>query len=189
LLFSKSLRAKGFVFVLELLIAFVLFLEIIQIASLEPIGQTDSSIIRNDNQILANALSIIDRNGFVLQVLDDNSLSESEKISQIYSKLDSLIPNNYDFRFELKAYSADANACRESSAKKFVDCFSSSSTYSLGNSAPSNTNVFHERIFLVKRDPPQQCTNLTRLDLKKSNEKQNKLFFMELPKLFFARLD
>jgi hypothetical protein len=197
LLRSKSSHHKAFIFVLELGIAFILFLSFISVAYIKPSYVQDSIVSIKEKDTLSNALTIIDRNGYLLEITDSNGYTADQKMDLIYSKISSMIPSSYETRISLQNYQADLNSCKLN--KTFQDCFIELNSYSpRGATLPLNKGVFHERLFLPEKEQALQCTLGASFAPLENNFPQinqipsiKKLLFSEnnsqsRPKLFFA---
>ncbi len=157
MLHLKSSRHKAFIFVLELGIAFILFLGFISTAYLEPEYVQNSILATREKEVLSNTLAILDRNGYIFEVTDSNDYTPEEKMDLIYEKIKSMLPNNYEARISLDVYQADVENCK--SNKTFENCFDKLDTYSpSGENIPINESVLFEKVFLPKKELPLQCT-------------------------------
>ena len=187
---SSSQKNKGFVFVLEVVIALVLFLGVLQIAALETSPQENFLTAKEQKQSLHDAVLSLDQSGFFLEAVDKSGLDSAEKMELIYDKLHSMLPANSGLRIDLNVFQADSASCKVT--KDFSNCFDELSLFfPAGEEIPSDKALSHERLYVLKKEPPQQCTDLTRLDLQAKKENLQKLFFSSptKPKLFFAGLD
>jgi len=74
--------SKGFVFVLEVIIALVIFASFLQVSFYAP-NSTENPLQKIELKQLTNSIvSYLDYNGFMLSALD-SSLSDQEKMDQV----------------------------------------------------------------------------------------------------------
>jgi len=201
---TSSKMTKGFIFVLEVSIALILFLMILQSISLHTNSKENSLQSESSQKSLSSALSFIDENGFVFYVTDQN-ISANEKISQIHEKIVSLLPENYAIRTQLNDFEADLNKCKLNPT--FNNCFTDINSFSpQGETLPTGKELIHQRLILAKKSSAKECSiaavfspflgTQTPNNIQNENE-LNKLFFSstsnqlsndstKVNKLFFA---
>ncbi len=153
---SKFFQSKAFIFSLESLIALVLFVSFLQIAYFHNPNQNNMRDIAMKNA-LSDALFAVDSTGFAIETFDSNLLSNPQKMSAVYSKIDSLLPQNENLRLEITAYDTNYDTC--ALTQNFDSCFTKLYNYSpMGPAVPTNKTVSHKRILLSSKQPPEQCS-------------------------------
>jgi len=155
-LYSKYSPSKGFVFTLEALIAFILIASFLGIASIKEASEENYLGGLELKRQLSNTITVLDANGFLIETIDSEGKSAGEKMDLIYGKFKELLPAGLEIRIELKDYTGNPVECRDSPS--FNQCFSYQGVYpEKGPNPATGKDVFHERLLLVKKQPPAQC--------------------------------
>ena len=153
----SKFSGKGFVFVLEVIIAFVLFLAFLNIASVEQFPKNHYLENLSTKSQVNDIYSFFDSNGFLLEIIDTNGMGSSEKMDLIENKIVSMLPGNLSYRIKLTNYEGDPDSCQ--SSEEFSDCFAKLDNYpARGSSVPIDSSVFHERFFFISKEPAEQCS-------------------------------
>ena len=156
MLYSKCSKSKGFVFTLEVIIALIILVGFLGIASIEPVTKEDYLQNLEINQTMNDTVASLDENGFIVEVLDMPGGTADEKMDEIYAKITTLLPQNMQTRIELSEFDANAEICR--SASVFAECFSRTGSFpSRGPGLPSDKSVSSERLIVLKKQPPMMC--------------------------------
>ena len=156
MLSSKFLKSKGFVFTLEVIIAVIIVIGFLGIASIEHIPKEEYLQKLEINQAMNDTVASLDENGFIVGVLDAQGTTTDEKMDAIYEKISGLLPENLQTRIELLEFDANAELCREASV--FAECFVRTDNFpSRGPALPSDKSVSSERLIVVKKQPPMMC--------------------------------
>ncbi len=160
--FSKE-KQRGFVFVFEAILAFILFFSFLSIGSNISYENQYANII-SQKQMVYSTLSFLDQNASVLRVLDLNSSSYTnyEKMAMIKEEVMELLPNTMDFRIILREYNInDVEKCKDN--PNFDACFSESNflnsndTDSIFSPVPTNKQVIFEKMFFIQKGNPLSC--------------------------------
>ncbi|PIU21354.1 MAG: hypothetical protein COT15_02770 [Candidatus Diapherotrites archaeon CG08_land_8_20_14_0_20_34_12] len=148
---------KGFVFTMEVFFAIILALSFLGLAIMSVSENTTIIQYTSNESLTSDVLKTLDYNGFFLEILDDNSLTSSQKMAVINSKLNELMPADVDFNFSIRAFDSNIEKCK--SNQTFNNCFSESSGLfqSVGNIIPENKAVTKKSLTLMRKQPPSQC--------------------------------
>ncbi len=179
MLFSQSTNKKGFVFLVELLIAIALLLAFTGNTNIGETNQTNFVGTIHTKRTASDLMIILDENGLIPNTLDAN-LTNDEKIETIFSEIQKMLGPTQKARLEIKYFDANISNCQISG--NFANCFKTGGTSfpPKGNAIPDKL-VTHENIVLVKKQPPANCY----IGLASNN---NRIFPKELPfKLYFAK--
>ncbi len=156
MLSSKCLESKGFVFTLEVVIALIILMGFLGIASIEQVTKEDYLQNLEINQAMNDTVASLDENGFIVGILDAQGTTADEKMDAIYAKITGLLPQNLQTRIELSEFDANAEICRGASV--FAECFSRTGNFpSRGPALPLDKSVSSERLIVVKKQPPMMC--------------------------------
>jgi hypothetical protein len=150
LLFSRFSQSNGFVFTLDAVIAVILLVSFLNAASVAQVSKEDYLNRLELKRVLNGAMAVMDENGFLMETLDNNSLSYSQRMDLVHDKLSEMLPASLEVRVELKDYESRKSACQ--TQRQFNNCFVLLGLYpAKGNPVPTNKPVSHERAFLVKK--------------------------------------
>ena len=147
-------QSKGFVFTLDVLIAFMVLVSFFMIAN--PVYLSPHSSLTNMQlkQLSTDVFLVLDENGFFLEVLDSNATS-AQKMTDLQTKFNELAPH-VQTRVELKSYDLNVDTCRLN--KTFDQCFENEDVFpAQGPSVPIDKDVVHEKRILIKKIPPGVC--------------------------------
>ncbi len=195
--FSK--QNKGFVISLDTFFAILLLLGVISYLGIgmQPTEQPAiaMTIQTNAKQILDDAITAMDNNGFIGKVLvDDSGELTTAQAQKIYERLKQLLPSNMDLNIKITRFepvddlgsAASASTCRGSF--EFDKCFKTNpETVSVGIMPPQNNEVFYGNQLFMKRQPyikgiaPNTCILESQLAGKKTIQNTSKALFDSEP--------
>lgn len=146
---------------MDVLLAIIILTIFLPIATIEMLPESNylkSVELKQLGSDIANTLEEEQGSNSALAILDDLSLTDEEKTQKIYDKIAGMIPKNMQARVELEKYAPLVSAaCRLQ--KDFQHCFPQPPTeLSAGFALPSDKDLTHERILLVRRSRNGECT-------------------------------
>ncbi|MFH1234438.1 MAG: hypothetical protein V1493_02395, partial [Candidatus Diapherotrites archaeon] len=138
--------------------ALLLVLGFLGIAIIYPQQKESYTSIIESKELVSDTQRALDENGFIVNLLDRNSLSDADKMAALYSMLKSTLSATMDMNISLKKFnsSEDNSACLLT--RSFEACFPDSTTFpDWGSPVPDDREVVGNTFFLVKKSSPGQC--------------------------------
>lgn len=162
---------KGYVFTFESAIALLLVLGFVGMALIYSVERQGFVSLMESGELIADLRRTLDENGFIVNVLDNNDLSASQKMDKIYAAIKEAIPKNFDLRVQLTRFDSNKEECL--SQTTFDECFERVEIFpERGSTIPSDREVLGEKFFLVEKQAPGECEVLEEAELKGSGKRK-----------------
>jgi len=154
-------KNNGFVISLDTFFGIILLLGVISYLGMGMLPNEQPSIAitaqTNAKQMLDDAITAMDNQGFIGKTLTDESGTLTDKQAEdIYGRLMELLPSNMDASVKITRFEPKDDLTDCKTTKAFGDCFKSSpppETAEWGELRPSGNEIFYGTQLFMKRQP------------------------------------